>query len=148
MGKVHWGMENTFEHFGRTGFDALGFLPGVDVREDNFDFGFNDNARTRSEAAVLDQLPRMIHANSAENSAPLTKQRIFVARCNETPVIAEIVDSQLAFQRDEKEIVITAANGSVRRSVNRFAWDDRIELVREPCLFSLLVVTRPEPADG
>lgn len=138
MGKVHWGMENTFEHFGRTGFNALGFIPGVDVREDNFDFGFNDNARTRSEAAILEQLPRMIHANLAENSLPLTKQRIFVARCNETPVIADIVDSQLAFLRDEKEIVITAADGSVRRSARQFAWDDRIELVREPGLFSQL----------
>lgn len=138
MGKVHWGMENTFEHFGRSGFDALGFIPGVDVRENNFDFCFNDNARTRSETAVLDQLPRLIHANAAENSAPLTKQRIFVARCNETPVIADIVDSQLAFLRDEKEIVITAADGSVRRSAKQFAWDDHIELVREPRLFSML----------
>jgi three-Cys-motif partner protein len=138
MGKVHWGMENTFEHFGRTGFNALAFMPGADVREDNFEFGFNDNARARSEAAVLDQLPRLIHANATEISAPLTKQRIFMARCNETPVIADIVDSQLAFLRDEREIVITAADGAIRRSVKRFAWDDRIELVREPGLFSLL----------
>ena len=138
MGKVHWSMENTFEHFGRSGFNALGFIPGVDIRVDSFDFGFNDNARTRSEAAVLDQLPRLIHANAAQTARPLTKQGIFVSRCNETPVIADIVDSQLAFLRDEKEIVITASDGSVRRSVKQFAWDDRIQLVREPGLFSLL----------
>jgi three-Cys-motif partner protein len=138
MGKIHWRMENTFEHFGRTGFNALGFMSGVDVRQDMIDFGFNDNARTRSEAAVLDQLPRLIHANAAADAEPLTKQRIFISRCNDTPVIADIVDSQLAFLRDEKEILITAADGSVRRSVKQFAWDDRIELVREPGLFSIL----------
>ena len=138
MGKIHWGLENTFEHFGRTGFNALGFIPGVDVREDDLDFGFNDNARTRSEAAVLDQLPRLIHANSQQDAQPLTKQRIFVSRCNDTPVVADIVDSQLAFLRDEKEIIITAADGSIRRSVTSFAWDDRVELVREPSLFSVL----------
>ena len=138
MGKVHWGMENTFEHFGRTGFNALGFIPGVDVREDNFDFGFNDNARTRSETAVLDQLPRLIHDSAKSGGQPLTKQQIFISRCNDTPVTGDIVDSRLALLRDEKEIVITAADGSIRRSVRQFAWDDRIEQVSEPSLFSML----------
>jgi len=138
MGKIHWGLENTFEHFGRTGFNALGFIPGVDVCEDVLDFGFNDNARSRSEAAVLDQLPRLIHAAAIRDDAPLTKQAIFASRCNDTPVVGDIVDSQLAFLRDEKEIVITAADGSVRRSAKQFAWDDRIERVREPGLFSVL----------
>ena len=49
-----------------------------------------------------------------------------------------IVDSHLAFLRDEREIVITVADGAIRRSVKRFAWVDCIDLVHEPGLFSLL----------
>jgi len=135
MGKVHWSMENTFEHFGRAGFDALGFDPGVDVRADMLDFGFNDSARTRSEAAVLQEMPRLIHG-AADRT--LTKREVFASRCNETPVIGDIVDTQLALLRDENEIVITSCDGVVRRSAKSFDWDDRIQLVSEPSMFSRL----------
>ncbi|RZI59396.1 MAG: three-Cys-motif partner protein TcmP, partial [Zymomonas sp.] len=60
MGKIHWELENTFEHFGRAGFNSLGFVPDGDVRDGMLDFGFNDDARSRSEDAVVDQLARML----------------------------------------------------------------------------------------
>lgn len=135
MGKVHWSMENTFEHFGGPGFDALGFDPGVDARSDMFEFGFNDNARTRSQAAVLTSMPRLIHA---ARDRTLTKREIFSSRCNETPITGDTVDSQLALLRDEKEIVITSSKGATRRSATSFAWDGRIQLVSEPSLFSTI----------
>lgn len=140
MGRIHWELENTFEHFGRAGFDALGFDPKVDVRQGMMDYTFDDCARTRSEKAVLEQLPPLLYRDTAK---PLTKRQVFEARCNDTPVIGAIVDSQLAELRDKKEIIIHGPDGSERRSTRSFSWDDRIQLVREPTFFSVL---RPKAA--
>jgi hypothetical protein len=137
MGKVHWKLENTFEHFGRAGFNALGFDPKADVRQGMMDYTFDDDARTRSQDAVLEQLPPLLHASTVQG-APVTKRSVFTSRCNDTPVIGDIVDSQLADLRDAKEIVIIGPNGSERRSARHFSWNDQIKLVREPQLFSVL----------
>ena len=137
MGKIHWSMENTFEHFGRAGFNSLGFQPGQDVREDMLEFGFNENARTRSEGAVVDQLARMLHARAMAGQGPLTKKALFSSHCNEAPVVASIVDAALSELREAKDVIITASTGSVRRSVKNFNWNDEISLSREPGLFSI-----------
>ena len=138
MGKIHWSMENTFEHFGRAGFNSLGFKPGKDVRDDMLEFGFNDNARTRSEATVVDQLARMLHARTLAGEGPLTKKALFASHCNEAPVIGDIVDAALVELRGAKDVVITAPDGALRRSVTKFTWDDEIRLSREPSLFSII----------
>lgn len=138
MGKIHWELENTFEHFGRAGFNSLGFVPGADVRDDMLDFNFNDDARTRSEAAVVDQLSRMLHARAAAGSGSLTKKQLFSANCNDTPVVSSIVDTSLVMLRDVKDVRILGPDGSVRRSAAQFGWNDSIELTRSPTLFSIL----------
>ncbi|MBD8546033.1 three-Cys-motif partner protein TcmP [Sphingomonas sp. CFBP 8760] len=137
MGKIHWLMENTFEHFGRAGFDSLGFKPGEDVREDMLDYGFNDNARTRSEATVVDQLARMLHARAIAGAGPLTKKALFASHCNDAPVIGDIVDAALLELRGAKDVIVTSPDGALRRSVKKFGWDDEIRLSREPGLFSI-----------
>lgn len=137
MGKIHWAKENTFEHFGRAGFNALGFNPGEDVRKEMMDFGFNDNARSRSEATVVEQLARMLHARALSDQGPLTKKALFSAYCNEAPVIGDIVDASLVELRAAKDVIITAPDGALRRSVKAFGWDDEIQLSRAPGLFSI-----------
>lgn len=137
MGKIHWSMENTFEHFGRAGFNSLGFEPGEDVRKDMQDFGFNDNARTRSQATVVDQLARMLHARALAGEGPLTKKALFASHCNEAPVIGDIVDAALVELRGAKDVIINAPDGALRRSMTRFTWDDEIRLSRQPGLFSI-----------
>ncbi|WP_066479409.1 MULTISPECIES: three-Cys-motif partner protein TcmP [unclassified Sphingomonas] len=137
MGKIHWMMENTFEHFGRAGFNSLGFVPGQDVRADMLEFGFNDNARTRSEAAVVEQLARMLHTRAVAGDGPLTKKLLFASHCNEAPVVASIVDAALVELRAAKDVVIKAPDGALRRSVRQFTWDDEISLSRQPGFFSV-----------
>lgn len=137
MGKIHWMMENTFEHFGRAGFNSLGFVPGKDVRADMLDFGFNDNARTRSEAAVVQQLADMLHARAQAGDGPLTKKQLFASHCNEAPVIASIVDAALVQLRAAQDVVIRSPEGALRRSVTHFTWDDEISLSRQPGLYSM-----------
>ncbi len=138
MGKIHWELENTFEHFGRAGFNALGFAPSADVRDGMLDFGFTDDARTRSEGAVVDQLARMLHARASSGAEPLTKKLLFSTNCNETPVVSSIVDVALTALRAAKDVRVIAPDGAVRRSAVQFGWHDRIELVDQPDFFSVL----------
>jgi hypothetical protein len=52
---------------------------------------FDDDALRRSEAAVLQQLPAMIHAANAGNGAGLMVEALFAGTCNDTPVTSDIL---------------------------------------------------------
>jgi hypothetical protein len=80
----------------------------------------------------------MLHARAAAGEAPLTKKKLFLANCNDTPVISSIVDASLVTLREAKDIRIITPDGAVRRSAMKMGWDDQIELVESPTLFSLL----------
>jgi hypothetical protein len=101
------------------------------------EFAFNDNARSRSEEAVMDQLSRMLHDRALAGAGPLTKKDLFAAHCNDAPVIGSIVDAALVELRAVKDIVIRSPQGALRRSVSHFTWDDEVSLSREPGLFSI-----------
>lgn len=146
MGNVFWGIQNTMEHFGGAGFNALGFDPGVDMRQGMMDYTFDDDAEARSKAQLLDQIPRLLRAAMA-GGASVTKRDLFASRANDTPVVSKIVDSQLAELRDAGEIVILSerrdntgniVGDSVRERATRYAWDDRIQFSRQIPMFSPL----------
>lgn len=137
MGKIHWLLENTFEHFGRAGFNALGFDPARDVRDGMFDFAFNDNARARSEDAVIDFLDRMLHQRAEEGMKPITRQELFAGHCNESPVIAEILDSAVVRLREAGDITVHSEEGGVHRSVDAFKWGVSFSRPKQKDLFSI-----------
>lgn len=137
MGKIHWGLENTFEHFGRAGFNSLGFDPSKDLREGMLDFGFDDGARSRSESAVMDFLDRMLHQRSKNGLAPITKQALFAAHCNESPVIAPILDSAVVRLREAGDIVVHRPENGVHRTIKAFGWDVGFSRPKQKDLFSI-----------
>jgi three-Cys-motif partner protein len=145
MGKIHWDINNTFEHFGNAGLNALGFDPSVDMRQGMMDYTFDDDARSRSEKELLEQLPRLIHQATA-SGAPVTKKALFQTRCNDTPVIADILDNQLAALRDCGEIMIlnpkndARGSTSIRTRAKRYGWDDQIIYNRQTTIFPLVGV--------
>lgn len=144
MGNVFWEANNTMEHFGGAGFNALGFDPLVDVRQGMMDYTFNDDAAARSKKQLLEQIPPMLRAGW-DSGAPVTKRTLFTSRANDTPVVGKLVDSQLSELRDAGEIVIFGRkkdkNGkvvtTVRERADSYAWDDEIRFPRQPRLFSL-----------
>jgi three-Cys-motif partner protein len=138
MGKLHWRLNNRFQHHGGAGFHALGYDPTQDLRQGLMDFLFDDDALRRSEAAVLDQLPRMIHAAHRDGGAGLTVEALFAGNCNDTPVTSDILASQLLFLRDEGELAIVTAAGAVKPRAKLVTWDDRLVLPRERSMFSRL----------
>lgn len=136
MGKLHWRLQNHFVHHGGPGFGALGFDPTQDLRQGAFDFVFDDDALRRSEEAVLAQLPDLLWAERARSGEGLPVEAFFAARCNDTPVTSEIMQSQLVRLRDEKELEIVGANGRVKPRATRLDWGDRILLPSQGLLFS------------
>jgi three-Cys-motif partner protein len=144
MGNVFWGMQNTMEHFGGAGFDALGFDPLADVRQGMMDYTFDDNAKARSQNVLLRQIPELIHG-AAIAEIPLTKRGLFASSANDTPVVSDIVDAQLAELRDAGEIVIVgkvakdglpASRRPIRQRARAFEWTDEIKLSKQRQLFS------------
>lgn len=138
MGKLHWRLNNRFQHHGGAGFHALGYDPTQDLRQGLMDFLFDDDALKRSEAAVLDQLPRMIHAAHRNGGAGLTVEALFTGNCNDTPVTSDILKSQLLFLREEGELAIVTATGVAKPRAKLVTWDDRLVLPRERSMFSRL----------
>jgi hypothetical protein len=137
MGKLHWQLTNRFQHHGGAGFHALGFDPSQDLRQGLLTFMFDDDAMKRSEAAVLEQLPRMIHAANADG-AGLVVEALFAGNCNDTPVTSEIMARQLVLLRDEGELIIVDADGTLKPRAKTVAWGDRLVLPRERSMFSRL----------
>lgn len=143
MGNVFWETNNTMEHFGDAGLNALGFDPGVDVRQGMMEYMFDDDAQARSKSQLLEQIPPLLHENW-KNGAIVTKRSLFESRANDTPVVGKLVDSGLAKLRDEGEIVILGKKREkggeektvVRERADQFQWDDEIQFPREPQLFS------------
>lgn len=138
MGKIHWELENTFEHFGRAGFNSLGFDPDKDVREGMLDFAFDDDARTRSEGAAIDFLDRMLHQRARDDLTPITKQELFAAHCNESPVTARILDAAVVQLREAGDVVVHSPEGGLHRSVKSFHWGVGISRSEQKDMFSIL----------
>jgi hypothetical protein len=137
MGKLHWRLNNHFQHHGGAGFHALGFDPSKDLRQSMLTFMFDDDAMKRSEAAVLEQLPRMIHGAN-RNGAGLLVEDLFAGNCNDTPVTSDILSRQLTFLRDEGELTIITPDGSKKPRAKTINWGDRLVLPNERSLFSRL----------
>jgi hypothetical protein len=137
MGKLHWRLNNHFQHHGGAGFHALGFDPSKDLRQGLLTFMFDDDAMKRSEAAVLEQLPRMIHGAS-RGGVGLLVEELFAGNCNDTPVTSDILRKQLLALRDEGELTILTPDGSIKPRAKNIGWEDRLLLPTERSLFSRL----------
>lgn len=137
MGKLHWRLNNHFQHHGGAGFFALGFDPTRDLRQGLFDFVFDDDAMRRSEAAVVEQLPRMIHAANRDG-AGLAVETLFAGNCNDTPVTSDILSRQLILLREEGELFIISENGAQKPRARTVSWNDRLVLPRQRSMFSRL----------
>lgn len=84
----------------------------------------DDNAKGRSEAAVLDQLPSLVQASIGANDSPPTVEHLFAANCNNTPVTSDMVKRQLLLLRDEKEIIIVGKDGKPKPRAVNLGWDE------------------------
>lgn len=138
MGKIHWDLGNASSHHGRYGFNSLGFKPHLDWHQQLLDFTFTDEDWDQSGNAVLEQLPGLLESMNR----PATVEELFSSNCNDTPVVLDIVNEQLAHLRDYDEVVIKSVTGSLRSRTSTFDWSDRVELNPQRTLFSVPAFVR------
>lgn len=136
IGMIHWAENNTTVHHGGAGLNALGFTPGRTHEQLTMDYIFDGHAKEMSRAALKEQLPRLIYDAADTDVAP-TLEELFTSRCNDTPVVRELLEGVLLELRGEKELSIVDSSGKERPRTNTIAWEDRIVIPKQRSMFSV-----------
>ena len=134
IGMIHWSENNTTIHHGRAGLHALGFTPGKGIDQLSMDYVFDEHARSLSRAELSKQLPRLIYDAADDDVAPSLEQ-LFGLRCNDTPVVREILEEVLLSLPAAGELLIVDETGRAKPRANTVEWTDRILLPSQPSLF-------------
>jgi hypothetical protein len=91
---------------------------------------FDEPAKAMSRSKLTDQLPRLIYDAADSDIAP-TLERIFGLRCNDTPVVRELLEEVLLSLRKEGVSVVDEV-GRVKPRANNIEWSDRVLLSPHP----------------
>ncbi len=135
IGMIHWAESNTTVHHGGAGLNALGFTPQRTFEQLTLDYVFDGHARELSRSALKEQLPRIIYEAADADEAP-TLEQLFTSRCNDTPVVRELLEEVLVELRLEQELSIIDSSGKERPRTNTIAWEDRIVPPKQRSMFS------------
>jgi three-Cys-motif partner protein len=127
IGMIHWGENNTTIHHGGAGLHALGFTPGGNIEQMTMSYLFDESAKAMSRKKLAEQLPRLIHDAADADVAP-SLELIFGLRCNDTPVVREILEESLISLRNEGELIIVDESGKLKPRAGSVEWTDRIVL--------------------
>jgi three-Cys-motif partner protein len=121
MTRVHWAQNNNFIHYGGAGIDmfrVLGYSADRDVSltgQSSFGFCFDDPAAQASVSALMEQLPRVIHARPEGMSFG----ELFAATCNTTPADSSKFKEALAKLVAHKEIeIVSIVSGGSKAEEN------------------------------
>lgn len=132
MAKLHWEEHNYFSHFGGAGLNMLGFDPakGVDPDQPELEFGFDDDARSRSIEGLLSDLPEILF----KEEDGITFENLFAEIANETPATALMIQEALVKLRNYGELDILNASGRSKERANVIGPKDLIRPTRSPIL--------------
>jgi three-Cys-motif partner protein len=142
MAALHWNIQNHFVHHGQAGLRMLGFDPDQAIDQIPLDFIFDDNARARSEKALMDELPVRIFRSRTLSDPPPTLQSLFTDVCNETPATTQLVSTALVRLRDEREIEIVTKDGRPKPRTSKIDWTDVVLPAKQRDLFSTMAVPK------
>lgn len=137
IGMIHWAENNTTIHHGRAGLHALGFATSKDISQIAMEYVFDEHAKDLSRAALKEQLPRLIYEAADTDIAPSLEQ-LFGIRCNDTPVVRELLEEVLISLRGDRQLVIVDETGREKPRANTIEWSDRIKLPDQRSFFGPL----------
>jgi three-Cys-motif partner protein len=140
MTGVHWKSNNDFLHYGGAGIDMFqGAVLGYQTRKDDdflgqnaLPFGFDDPAAEASVKALMEQLPRRIHADDAG----LTFGQLFATTCNTSPADSGKYKDALGRLIELKEIDAFSAEGKRRLKGTTITDADWLTPSRQSKLFA------------
>jgi hypothetical protein len=95
---------------------------------------FDDHAKALSRAKLTEQLPRLIYDAADSANAP-TLEQIFGLRCNDTPVVRDLLEEVLLSLRCAGELSVVDEAGRVKPRANSIQWSDRILLSPQRSFF-------------
>lgn len=134
---LHWSEHNHFKHYGDPGFNMLGYDPRKDASQASFDFDLSAEEQTR--IALIDSVPRHLHAHSGEK---LSVRDLYSARCNETPANIRIFRSAIDALCLSGEIEKEGFRGERRRIDTAVKPSDRISIAKQLRFFDLGATNR------
>jgi three-Cys-motif partner protein len=137
IGMIHWAENNTTVHHGGAGLHALGFSTGKNIDQMAIDYVFDEHAKELSRTTLKKQLPELIYATADSDVAPSLEQ-LFGIRCNDTPVVRELLEETLIALRGERELIIVDEMGREKPRANTIEWTDRIKLPAQRTFFGPL----------
>ncbi|OGT54756.1 MAG: hypothetical protein A3E01_18760 [Gammaproteobacteria bacterium RIFCSPHIGHO2_12_FULL_63_22] len=140
MTGVHWRSNNDFLHYGGAGIDMFqGAVLGYQTRKDDgflgqsaLPFGFDDPAGEASVKALMEQLPRRIHAHDVG----LTFGELFSTTCNTSPADSSKYKDALGRLIELKEIDAFSPEGARRLKSSTLTDGDRLTTSRQTKLFN------------
>ena len=128
--KLHWSLENHFEHYGGPGMDMiLGYDPQRDSDlkgQRAFDFG--SDAQRRTKSALRDELPRRIAEHYRDG---VTVRRLFEETSNEMPATQCMLAEVLTELVSVGELHKVGSEGEARRPSTLAQPDDVISPSRQ-----------------
>jgi hypothetical protein len=95
---------------------------------------FDDHAKTLSRTKLTEQLPRLIYDAADADIAP-TLEEIFGLRCNDTPVVRELLEEVLLSLRGAGELSLVDEAGRLKPRANTIEWSDRVVLSPQRSFF-------------
>jgi three-Cys-motif partner protein len=134
IGMIHWAENNTTVHHGGAGLHALGFSTGRDVDQLAIEYLFDAHAKVLSRNALREQLPRLVYDAADGNTAP-SLENLFSIRCNDTPIVREILEEVIIELRGEREITIVDELGRTKPRASTVEWTDKIVLTPQRNFF-------------
>ena len=128
MTEVHWKNQNDFIHYAGAGldmFNMVGYDPTYDSSfhgQAELGFEFDDVARSRSLAALKEQIPPIVYA-AGEG---ITYERLYSDTCNHSPAGGDIYQQALIELSGFGALQVVGKDGTSRRSAARISLSDRI----------------------
>ena len=116
MIQLHWDIQNTFEHYGRSDFGTLGYDAIKDLKDISlFRFGELDHSTMKTE--LLDSIPRELFSVVSEN--PVTVDALRHIWGNKTPARFSDLDQILIELMQEGEFQIWDPTGKKKSKAVR-----------------------------
>lgn len=126
--ELHWSIQNHFSHYGDSGLSMLGFDPQREPPPGQLSFAFDDLARQRANAALLEQLPDRI-GTCYSSGVPFSD--LFAALANETPATKEMLRAALTTLCRESVLIKRGSAGEQRRGETPIRDDDVLTLSKQ-----------------
>ena len=126
--ELHWSVQNHFSHYGDSGLSMLGFDPQREPARGQLSFAFDDRARQRTTAALLEQLPDRI-GSCYSSGVPFGN--LFAALANETPATKEMLRDALTTLCRESVLIKSGGSGEQRHGKTPIRDDDVLALSKQ-----------------